>query len=301
MIDFTECRRNGRGFDGGNGRKIGIIYNGIPYMLKFSDKKAGAGSYSNNDISEYLGCHIFESLGLPAQQTQLGLYRHKGTAYHVVACEDFRQNGNELLEFSKIKNGCFSSSSNGYGTELNDILDTIEEQDYIPARKMKDFFWETFIGDALIGNFDRHNGNWGILRNDLTGNACLAPVYDCGSSLYPQANEKLMEKILSDESEINQRIFVFPQSAIKENGQKINYFDFISSLKNKDCTKALKKIGPRIHMNKIERIIDETPGLSALQRQFYKTMLQKRKERIIDFSLEKCSRIEREISPAREI
>lgn len=110
-----------------------------------------------------------------------------------------------------------------------------------------------------------------------------------------------MEKILSDESEINQRIFVFPQSAIKENGQKINYFDFISSLKNKDCTKALKKIGPRIHMNKIERIIDETPGLSALQRQFYKTMLQKRKERIIDFSLEKCNRIEREISPAREI
>lgn len=299
MIDFSECKRNGRGFDGGNGRKIGIIYDGIPYMLKFSDKKAGAGSYSNSDISEYLGCHIFESLGIPAQRTFLGIYRHKETTYHVVACEDFRQNGNELLEFSKIKNGCFSSSSNGYGTELSDILDTIEEQNYVPSQKMKSFFWKTFITDALIGNFDRHNGNWGILRNDLTGTARLAPIYDCGSSLYPQANDQMMEKILSDENEINQRVFVFPQSAIKENGKKINYFDFISSLKNEECNEALKKIGSRINMTRIRQIIDETPDLSDLQRNFYKTMIQARKERIIDYSLEKCRQLEKERSHTR--
>ena len=299
MIDFSECKRNGRGFDGGNGRKIGIIYDGIPYMLKFSDKKAGAGSYSNSDISEYLGCHIFESLGIPAQRTFLGIYRHKETTYHVVACEDFRQNGNELLEFSKIKNGCFSSSSNGYGTELSDILDTIEEQNYVPSQKMKSFFWKTFITDALIGNFDRHNGNWGILRNDLTGTARLAPIYDCGSSLYPQANDQMMEKILSDENEINQRVFVFPQSAIKENRKKINYFDFISSLKNEECNEALKKIGSRINMTRIRQIIDETPDLSDLQRNFYKTMIQARKERIIDYSLEKCRQLEKEKSHTR--
>ena len=35
------------------------------------------------------------------------------------------------------------------------------------------------------------------------------------------------------------------------------------------------------------RIVDETPFISNLQRQFYKTMLQTRKERILDFSMEK--------------
>lgn len=299
MIDFTECRRNGRGFDGGNGRKIGIIYNQIPYMLKFNDKKPGAGSYTNSDISEYLGCHIFESIGIPAQRTLLGIYRHKETTYHVVACEDFRQNGFELMEFSKIKNGCFSSSSNGYGTELSDILDAIDEQSYVDSAKMKSYFWKMFIGDALIGNFDRHNGNWGILWSDMRESAKLAPIYDCGSSLYPQANEKAMEKILADENEINKRIFVFPQSAIKENGEKINYFDFISSLKNEDCNEALKKIGSRINMTRIRQIIDEAPGLTGLQRRFYKTMLEARKERIIDFSLGKYRKLEKETSPAQ--
>ena len=108
-----------------------------------------------------------------------------------------------------------------------------------------------------------------------------------------------MEKILSDENEINQRVFVFPQSAIKENGKKINYFDFISSLKNEECNEALKKIGSRINMTRIRQIIDETPDLSDLQRNFYKTMIQARKERIIDYSLEKCRQLEKERSHTR--
>ena len=55
--------------------------------------------------------------------------------------------------------------------------------------------------DALIGNWDRHNGNWGFLYNAHTDEMELAPVYDCGSSLYPQADEKIMEMVLSDENE----------------------------------------------------------------------------------------------------
>ncbi len=69
------------------------------------------------------------------------------------------------------------------------------------------------------------------------------------------------------------------------NGKKIKYFDFISSLQNEDCNLALKRIVPRIDMAKIEGIIDGTPFLSDLQRQFYITMLAARKERILDFSL----------------
>lgn len=65
-IDFSNCRRNLRTYDGANGSKIGIIYEGENYMLKFPSSLKGLakGSYSNNCISEYIGCHIFESWGL---------------------------------------------------------------------------------------------------------------------------------------------------------------------------------------------------------------------------------------------
>lgn len=50
---------------------------------------------------------------------------------------------------------------------------------------------------------------------------------------------------------------------------------------------ALKRIVPKTDMEKINKIVDETPFLSELQISFYKTMLKERKERILDFSYQK--------------
>ena len=83
-----------------------------------------------------------------------------------------------------------------------------------------------FIADALLGNFDRHNGNWGFLYDDAKGEAEIAPVFDCGSCLLPQADDKVMKKVLANEAELHARVFQFPTSAIKLKGRKINYYDF---------------------------------------------------------------------------
>ena len=160
-------------------------------------------------------------------------------------------------------------------------------------RKLTNWFWDIFIVDALIGNWDRHNGNWGFLYNTQTDAVTLAPVYDCGSCLYPQADDEIMRQCLENQSERDLRVFDIPLSGIKLNGQKIRYFDFISSLKNKDCNQALKRIWPRIDMAAINEIIDTTPFISDLQKAFYKTMLKERKERILDFSFEKLRKRER--------
>jgi len=61
-------------------------------------------------------------------------------------------------------------------------------------------------------------------------------------------------------------------------------------LQNEDCNRALKRIVPRIDMVKIHRIIEDTPFITDLQKHFYTTMLEKRKERILDFSLLKLER-----------
>ena len=93
---------------------------------------------------------------------------------------------------------------------------------------IKTRFWDMFIVDALIGNWDRHNGNWGFLYNNSTDEVVLAPVFDCGSSLYLQADDELMTIILNNKNEFNHRIFDIPLSAITYNGKKINYFNFLS-------------------------------------------------------------------------
>ena len=77
MIDFTNCERNRfRAYGGATGNKINIHYQGKSYMLKFPPqaRRGGEMSYTNGCVSEYLGCHIFASLGFKVQETLLGTY-----------------------------------------------------------------------------------------------------------------------------------------------------------------------------------------------------------------------------------
>jgi len=295
IVNFTNLPKRNKMYAGANGSKISVVYEGQQYMLKFPPlpTKNKNMSYSNSCFSEYLGCQIYESIGVPVQKTMLGIYEVKGKEKIVVACGDFTEPGVTLQDFASLKNQMIDSERNGYGTELADILYTFAEQDAIDRVAVTERFWDMFIVDALIGNWDRHNGNWGFLYDARTDEMKLAPVYDCGSSLYPQADEKIMESVLSKEGELNFRIFEIPTSAIMVNGKKIKYFDFISSLQNEDCNRALKRIVPRVDMVKIRRLIEDTPFITDLQKRFYITMLEKRKERILDFSLAALEKAEK--------
>ncbi len=298
MIDFSSCEINKfKAYGGANGNKINIRYNGTGYMLKFPPipNRSKVMSYTNGCVSEYLACHIFEALGIKTQETLLGTFTDKrGKEKIVVACADFTEGGKKLIEFAQLKNTCINSEQNGYGTELSSILEAIEEQSLLPLDKLRNFFWDMFIADALLGNFDRHNGNWGILVDEQNQTAEIAPVYDCGSCLYPQLAVKDMKSVLENKEEINKRIFVFPSSVIEENGKKISYFEFISSLKNEECNAALKRIYGRIDMEQLNKIVEETPALLPEQRDFYKIMLWERKEKILDYSMEQLLKQEQQ-------
>ncbi len=289
MIDFTSAKVKNKAYAGANGSKISVIYNNEQYMLKFPPLPTinKEMSYTNSCISEYIGCKIFDSVGIPVQETVIGTYTSNGREKIVVACKDFTSPGITLQDFASLKNRIIDSERNGYGTELNDILSTIDEQTSMDSDVIKTRFWDMFIVDALIGNWDRHNGNWGFLYNNSTDEVVLAPVFDCGSSLYPQADDELMTRILNNKNEFNHRIFDIPLSAITYNGKKINYFNFLSEGKFEDCNTALKRILSRIDMKKIYEIIDGTPTVTDIQNEFYKTMLTARKERILDFAMSK--------------
>ncbi len=295
MIDFTNLPVKNKTYTGANGSKICVVYEGEAYMLKFPTppSRNNKMSYTNGCASEYIGCHIFESIGIPVQKTLLGTYTKNGKEKVVVACKDFTSTGIVLQDFASLKNTIIDSEHNGYGTELSDIMCTIEEQTAANPYELKEWFWNIFIVDALIGNWDRHNGNWGFLYNTETDKMEIAPVYDCGSCLFPQADDIIMQDTLDSQEERNLRIYQIPLSGIKINGTKINYYDFIYSLENKDCNRALMRIHPKIDLAKINQIIDDTPYINALQKHFYKTMLKERKEKILDVSAEKLRKRER--------
>ena len=295
MIDFTSLPRRNKSYAGANGSKIAVVYNDELYMLKFpgAARLNQEMSCANGCISEYLGSHVFALAGIAVQDTLLGTYRVKGKEKIVVACRDFTGNGLVLQDFTSMKNTVLDSDSNGTGTELQDILEAIEQQHMLDPAELTRHFWDMFIVDALIGNWDRHNGNWGFLYDPLTDEVRIAPIFDCGSCLFPQADETIMRAVLEDGAERELRIFERPQSAIRQNGQKLNYFDFISSLKQPDCNAALKRIVPRIQTQDLCELVEGTPFLNDLQRDFYTTMLTERKERILDFSLQKLLRRER--------
>ena len=293
MIDFTELPKRNKSYAGANGSKISVVYHGEQYMLKFPPHavKNQDMSYSNSCISEYLGCKIFEKAGVPVQETILGTYKtKKGVEKIVVACKDFTSAGIELQDFASLKNQIIDSERNGYGTELADILSVFDEQTAMDPEKIRERFWDMFIVDAFIGNWDRHNGNWGFLYHVQSDTLTLAPVFDCGSCLYPQADEKMIMKILADKREIHHRIFNTPLSAIQNNGKKINYYEFISALDNEECNRALLRILSRIDMKEIFNVIEKTPFISDLQKEFYRTMLMARKERILDYSIKRMSK-----------
>ena len=114
-----------------------------------------------------------------------------------------------------------------------------------------------------------------------SGKAKIAPIYDCGSCLLPQEDENVMKAVLSDEEELDKRIFRFPTSIIKQNGKKINYYDFMTGAENADCNAAIERIYPQIDIEKIGRFIYATEGITGLQKEFYTKYICARYDKII--------------------
>lgn len=282
-IDFTACPRvPGRAYNGANGKKIAVTFEGAVWMLKFPPSAADKPndlSYSNSCFSEHLGSTVFRLLDVPAQETRLGTHVN-GRRKVVCACRDFTVPGVRFYDFCSIKNTVIDSETGGHGTELSDVLTTIDLQQFVDPVVVRRRFWDMFVVDALLGNFDRHNGNWGFLVDERTGRAELAPVFDCGSCLLPQADERIMRLMLANEDELNARIYTFPGSMLKMGGRKINYRDFIAARSEPGLVEALVRLLPRIRALDFAALLDETPYVTNLQRTFLATYLAARRDRI---------------------
>lgn len=276
MIDFSKATEELNSYKGSEKKKT-LIYDKKRYLVKFPDpirEKNKNISYINNAFSEYIGSNIFKIVGFETQNTVLGTYVYNGKEKIVCACEDFTDENHVLYEFESLV--LSANPDKKIETELSDIMEVIEEIKDLTQIKLiihddiKNKFWDMFIIDSLIGNTNRHNGNFGLLVNVRSNEANFSPIYDCGSCLNPMLEDSEMEKL--NEVEFK-NLAGNCCSCIKENGKKINYMIYIKSMRNEECNKAIKRVFGKIDIEKINHFIDEITCMSFTRREFYKKVI----------------------------
>lgn len=237
-------------------------------MLKFPSNASEcfAVNYKRcNTVTEYLGCHIFNILGIRAQETLLGHYRIGDKTKVVVACEDLTVGGKTISDFISVKNTIIDSKRHWVVSELESVLNAIEEQEYIDTSRLKTFFWDMFVVDAYIGNFDRHSDNWGLLVDEQNQFVDICPIYDCDSSFFPVIDPHI------------QKMVMFAMDDL---------YDLLTSNKYPECTQSLLKIASRIDEKfpEIEQLIEDLDDeiVSSDDKDFYRSLIHKRKEKFID-------------------
>ncbi len=282
-IDFSKYELSGK-YYGGSERKLGIIIDGNDYMLKF--QKQTAFGKRNNHISEFIGSHIFEICGFTSHKTYLGTRDGE----EVVACKDFNVFGRQFVPFNDVGESTLDQDKEKYQYDYEDIMQMLRDNSKLTnVEETVAAFWEVYIMDALIGNFDRHGSNWGFIKEN--NKYTIAPVFDNGSSLFPNlTGEDDMKQIMESREETDKRIYKFPTSQIRLDGQKSSYYNVIYSLQYEECNKALYNVFERIDMEQIKKLIESTPLLTDTQKLFYAYMIEERYSKILKASYERLIR-----------
>ncbi len=273
-LDYSNYKVNNKFYNGAD-KKIGITVNEENYMIKFQNKKDYKRQY--NHICEYLGSHIFSILGIDAQEAFLGYYNGE----EVVLVKDFNKKGSFFVPFNELMDLTLDDEERCYEYSFEDVITLIKENKNIAdTKKTVETLWEIYIVDALLANSDRHANNWGFIKTE--DKHYLAPIFDNDGCLFPEiSNDEEIKEILNDENRLKNKIYSRPVSPIKLDGRTSLYYEVISSLKYEECNKALIRIVERINLEKIYTLIDSVDMISKTRKEFYKTLIKERYEKLL--------------------
>ncbi|MCH5194362.1 MAG: hypothetical protein J1F11_10395 [Oscillospiraceae bacterium] len=293
LPSFDGWARDIRANYGGSDRKDGLLgLDGSRYMVKYSEKQAPrndlATRYVNNAVSEYISSHVLGILGYPVHDTELGTLGGE----IVVVCRNFVPPGGELLEFGIFMRKHYESGAVGRIPDIGQIYEVFEIDPVLSAQAdlFKSCYWERFVGDALVGNFDRHKDNFGYLIGS-DDSVTASPIYDNGGTLFPNLSESDMQTVIADPKEIMQRIKLYQKAALEMNRMKVGYYDMMSSGIYSELTNAVVRTVPRIRksMPVVRDFIDGCSFLSDTRKDFYKVMLAERMHFILEPAYKRCS------------
>lgn len=227
---ITDEMRNGKIYNG-NTAKFGVTIKGVDYIVKLP---------KDRDMSvycEYIASRLIKDLGIPCHTVHLGMYQN----IIVNVIQDFTSG--TKLSLHSFKDTKQSSEDTDLSNKLHeytydDVLYLIDK--HLKMRednkeRAKEQFWNMFICDSIIGNRDRHWGNWGYLSDGDSYR--FAPLYDNGAGLFPGVN-KVISSYVNPTTRYNflkERVFVFPASLFKirkpDRAYRSNYAEMFKDLR----------------------------------------------------------------------
>lgn len=148
-------------------RKKWKIVNNDRILFKSSSQACGVES-----INEWIAFNVAKFLELPVVD-----YQVLPDNSRICFCKAFTS---ENLEYVPVYQMHLAKAKQNSQSRYQWILEMLESYNTADAKQYLD---NMIVFDFLIGNQDRHLGNFGILRNpDSLETVCMAPLFDNGSS-----------------------------------------------------------------------------------------------------------------------
>ena len=193
-------------------QKAWIIENGKRILIKET-----YSAFRTEPINEWVASQICKRLGFDFCNYDVEVYKNK----LVSKCECFINEDEELIPAYQIfetfkKNN--NESDFGFYTRI------LEEHGIKNAKKI---ITDMFFLDYLVGNYDRHLNNYGIVRNvSILKWERVAPIYDTGSSMYSNIN------MISDISlnNVELKFFTSVETKINDLPKKLDFSNYDYSL-----------------------------------------------------------------------
>ena len=242
---------------------------------------------TTDHISEKIAADIAKLIGLGCANIDLGIFEDRiGIISYKINDE-----GVDLIEGINVLNSKYKNYDSeelidvktGECYSLQMILNSLEEYNL-----EKDFL-KIVIFDFLIGNSDRHDRNWAILRKDNVVTLC--PVYDNASSLCSYVNENVLEEFFMDHNRLMALVDTKSRTLIRidrfilgKKGPK--HSDMIKYIKDnfyEDTIDFVEKIKATLTHSVIEGLIDDyVEYLSPKKVRIIKTYLKSKHKMLLD-------------------
>ena len=148
--------------------------------------KGGSNPYQQEPLCEVIASEIAERLGI--EHTEYKIIWENDRPFSV--CKDFITSETELVSAYNIMKNVKKPNDL---SEYEFYIKCVEELGIKNIRQQTE---KMLVLDFLICNEDRHYNNFGLVRNAVTLEwEGVAPVFDCGTSLWYNTQENLIKPI----------------------------------------------------------------------------------------------------------
>lgn len=153
--------------------------------------------------------------------------------------------------------------------------------DSLDKKLFRDFI-KIMIFDALVGETDRHEENWGIIKSKNSYR--LAPLYDNGCNLLRDFKnedyaQKFYDGIKSFDSHIKKSETIIYKEDIPKKYKHFELIEYLNSLYNEEVQKEIDNLD-KLTESKIKEIVEKIPDdlLTNKHREYIIKYLLKRKK-----------------------